>query len=182
MRISYTIVDTPLSRMLVAATEQGLSALYMGESDSVLEKELRADYPKTEISNGRVPREWIEALLDYLNGRSRDLSLPVEVEATEFQLRVWDALRAIPYGSTRTYGEIAESLGYSKTAARAVGHACATNRVSLVIPCHRAVRNDGGLGGYRWELQRKRALLAMERALAQGELFAVNEVARAAGN
>ena len=182
MRISYVIVDSPLSRMLVAATERGICALYMGESDSTLEKELRADYPIAEInSDNVVPREWIDALLAYLGGHSTDLSLPVDVEATEFQRRVWDALRAIPYGSIRTYGEIAESLGYTKTAARAVGHACATNPVSLVIPCHRAVRNDGGLGGYRWELHRKRALLAMERAIAQGELFAVSEAAIAVG-
>lgn len=183
MRISYTIVDTPLARMLVAATGRGISALYLGESDALLETELRADYPAAEINRSDdVPREWINSLLDYLSGRVVNLSLPVDVEATEFQRRVWDALRAIPYGSTRTYGEIAESLGYSKTAARAVGHACATNLVSLVIPCHRAVRNDGGLGGYRWELHRKRALLAMEKASAQGELFAVHGGARAAGN
>lgn len=183
MQLSFTIVDCTLGRMLVAATERGIAALYLGDSDAALEKELRSDYPEAEIASNRdVPRQWIDALLDYLNGNSKDLSLPVDVAATEFQQRVWDALRAIPYGSVRTYGEIAESLGYSKTAARAVGHACATNLVSLVIPCHRAVRNDGGLGGYRWEIHRKRALLQMERAIGQGELFGINEAAFAAGN
>ena len=168
MRISYTIVDSPLGRMLVAATGQGISALYMGNSDAELESELRRDYPGAQVNrDDAVPRQWICELLDYLGGRSSDLSLPVDVEATDFQQRVWAALRAIPYGSTQTYGEIACSLGYPKTAARAVGHACATNPVSLVIPCHRAVRNDGGLGGYRWGLERKRALIDRERGTRQ---------------
>jgi AraC family transcriptional regulator of adaptative response/methylated-DNA-[protein]-cysteine methyltransferase len=176
MRLTYTIVDCALGRMLVAATERGISALSLGDGDAMLEAELAKDYPKAEIHKSEIhkrelhrdrglpPGEWIDALLDYLDCRSRDLSLPLDVEATGFQRRVWDALQAIPYGNTRTYGEIARSLGYSVTAARAVGHACATNPVSLVIPCHRAVRNDGGLGGYRWGLERKRALLDRERS------------------
>lgn len=163
MRISYTIVDSRLGRLLVAATERGVCAVSLHDSDAVLEAELARDYPKAELNRGdSVPQEWIDALLNFLNGRSRDLNLPLDVQATEFQQRVWDALRAIPYGSTLTYGELASALGYPKTAARAVGHACAVNPVSLAIPCHRAIRNDGGLGGYRWGLDRKRALLAQE--------------------
>jgi len=164
MHINYTIVDSALGRLLVAATAQGIAMVSLSDDDAHLEAELRRDYPRAElIRNEEVPRAWLEVLLDYLSGQGTSLDLPVEVEATDFQRRVWQALQAIPYGSTRTYGEIAEGLGYPKTAARAVGHACATNSVSLVIPCHRAVRNDGGLGGYRWGLHRKRALIDQER-------------------
>ncbi|HXG91559.1 MAG TPA: methylated-DNA--[protein]-cysteine S-methyltransferase [Blastocatellia bacterium] len=168
MRISYTIVDSQLGRLLVAATGRGISAVSLHESDDALEAELSKDYPNAELSrDNNVPKVWVEALQAYLDGRACDLNLPLDVEATEFQRKVWAALQAIPCGSTRTYGEIAESLGYPKTAARAVGHACATNPVSLVIPCHRAVRNDGGLGGYRWGLERKRALIDRERGASR---------------
>jgi O-6-methylguanine DNA methyltransferase len=164
MRIGYTIVDSALGRLLIAATGRGICAVSLHDSDAVLESELARDYPKAEFERGAcLPREWIDALLDYVCGRSSNLDLPLDLEATEFQRQVWQALRDIPYGSTRTYGEIAAVLGYPRTAARAVGHACATNPVSLIIPCHRVVRNDGGLGGYRWGLDRKRALLAQER-------------------
>ncbi|HEX8090121.1 MAG TPA: methylated-DNA--[protein]-cysteine S-methyltransferase [Blastocatellia bacterium] len=167
MRISYTIVDSTLDRLLVAATGRGICAVSLHDADAVLEAELARDYPKAELrrEDGGLD-EWVGALLGYLGGRSSDLDLPLDVPATEFQQKVWDALRAIPYGSTRTYGELAGVLGYPRTAARAVGHACATNPVSLVIPCHRAIRNDGGLGGYRWGLDRKRALLAQERSVS----------------
>ena len=165
MRISYTIVDSPLGRLLVAATTRGICAVSLHDSDAVLEAELAKDYSKAELHReDGLNQEWINALLNYLSGLASDLDLPLDVEATDFQRKVWDALRAIPYGSTRTYGELAGALGYSRTAARAVGHACATNPVSLVIPCHRAIRNDGKLGGYRWGLDRKRALLAQERS------------------
>jgi AraC family transcriptional regulator, regulatory protein of adaptative response / methylated-DNA-[protein]-cysteine methyltransferase len=166
MRISYTIVDSPLGRLLVAATPRGICAVSLHDSDAVLEAELAKDYSKAELHrDDTVNQEWVDALLNYLSGVTSDLDLPLDVEATDFQRKVWDQLRAIPYGSTRTYGELAGALGYSTTAARAVGHACATNPVSLVIPCHRAIRNDGGLGGYRWGLDRKRALLAQERSV-----------------
>ena len=101
--------------------------------------------------------------LRHLNGDQPHLRLPLDVQATGFQTRVWEQLRAIPYGSVRTYGQIASALG-RPTAARAVGRACATNPVSLVIPCHRAVGEDGSLVGYRWGLERKRLLLERERA------------------
>lgn len=167
MRISYTIVDSTLGRLLVAATGRGICAVSLHDADAVLEAELARDYPKAELrrEDGGL-QEWVGVLLGYLGGHASDLDLPLDVPATEFQQKVWDALRAIPYGSTRTYGELAGVLGYARTAARAVGHACATNPVSLVIPCHRAIRNDGGLGGYRWGLDRKRALLAQERSVS----------------
>lgn len=169
MEVRYSSVDCPLGRLLVAATRSGICFLSLGETDAPLEAALSSDYPAARINRGPVSSDWIEALLAYLNGETRNLDLPLDVRATEFQRRVWQQLQAIPCGSTRTYGEIALALGYQLTAARAVGRACATNPVSLVIPCHRAVREDGGLGGYRWGLDRKRALLAHERALTLGQ-------------
>ena len=105
-------------------------------------------------------------VMRYLDGRQTALDLPLDVQATAFQWRVWRALQSIPYGETRTYSQIARMLGNPK-AQRAVGHACATNPVSLVIPCHRAVRTDGGLGGYRWGLERKERLIAQEKAIRE---------------
>jgi AraC family transcriptional regulator of adaptative response/methylated-DNA-[protein]-cysteine methyltransferase len=172
MRINYTIVDSPLGRLLVAGTEKGVCHVSLGEEDRELEAALGSDYPGSELladSNGLA--EWVRATLEYLAGKQTRLDLPLDVEATDFQKRVWEALRAIPPGSTRTYGEIARALGYTPASARAVGRACATNPVSLVIPCHRAVREDGGLGGYRWGLERKRALLERESAIGQGNLL-----------
>jgi AraC family transcriptional regulator of adaptative response/methylated-DNA-[protein]-cysteine methyltransferase len=163
MRISYTIVDCPLGRLLVAATDRGVCAVYLGSNDAFLASTLYHEFPKSEIScDGQELGRWIAPLLVHLDGRQPHLDLPLDVQATAFQRRVWEELRAIPYGSTRTYGEIARSLG-QPSAARAVGRACATNPTSVVVPCHRAVRGDGGLGGYRWGLERKRALLDQER-------------------
>lgn len=167
MRIGYTIVNCPLGRLLVAATQRGVSAVYLGDSSRPLEAALREEYPRAEIyhdSNGMS--HWLRALLRHLAGQQPQLDLPVDVQATAFQRRVWDALRAIPYGSTRSYSQIARSLG-RPTATRAVARACATNPVSVVIPCHRVVREDGGLGGYRWGLNRKRALLEQERSAGE---------------
>lgn len=164
MRIEYTIVDCPLGRLLVAATDRGVCAVSLGDSDAGLEAALKADYAAAEVHrDGGGLGEWVNALLRHLNGDQPHLHLPLDVRATGFQTRVWEQLRAIPYGSVRTYGQIASALG-RPTAARAVGRACATNPVSLVIPCHRAVGQDGSLVGYRWGLERKRLLLERERA------------------
>jgi AraC family transcriptional regulator of adaptative response/methylated-DNA-[protein]-cysteine methyltransferase len=108
---------------------------------------------------------WVSSLLDHLNGEQIHLDLPLDFQATAFQWRVWEELRAIPYGTTRSYREIARSIGHPQ-AVRAVARACATNPVSLVIPCHRVIRGDGSLGGYRWGLERKQALLAREKQTA----------------
>ncbi len=109
---------------------------------------------------------WIHKLLDHLKGGQIHLDLPLDFQATAFQWRVWEELRAIPYGSTRSYSEIAQAIGHPK-AVRAVARACATNPVSLVIPCHRVIRGDGSLGGYRWGLERKQVLLQEEQTIAQ---------------
>lgn len=167
MRIGYTIVNSPLGRLLVAATRRGVSAVYLGDSDQALETALREEYPRAQIhrdTNGLST--WVRALRLHLRGRQPRLDLPLDVQATAFQRRVWEALRAIPYGSTRSYSQIARTLGRPK-ATRAVARACATNPVSVVVPCHRVVRQDGGLGGYRWGLERKRALLEQERRVPQ---------------
>jgi AraC family transcriptional regulator of adaptative response/methylated-DNA-[protein]-cysteine methyltransferase len=162
MRIGYTIVDCPLGRLLIAATEKGICAICLGDVDAVLETTLFNEYPAAEIQRDGVElSRWVGALLRHLSGQEPQLDLPIDVQATTFQWRVWQALRAIPYGSTRSYSEIAESLGDAK-AARAVACACASNPVALVVPCHRVVREDGGLGGYRWGMERKQQLLTQE--------------------
>jgi AraC family transcriptional regulator of adaptative response/methylated-DNA-[protein]-cysteine methyltransferase len=169
MHVGYTIVDCPLGRLLVAATERGICAVSLGDADATLDLALREEYPAAEIHRddaGFAP--WVQSILDYLSGAQPHLDLPLDVRATAFQWRVWEALRKIPYGSTRTYGEIACELG-QPTATRAVARACATNPVSLVVPCHRVVGADGSLRGYRWGVERKRALLEQEQALPTGE-------------
>ena len=166
MQIGYTIVDSPLGRLLVAATERGVCAVSLGDDDTALTAELAAEYPKATLSRDDTGIEGaVTTLLDYLRGARPDANLPLDVQATAFQRQVWQALQAIPYGETRTYGQLARELG-NPAAMRAVGRACATNPVSLIVPCHRAVGSDGKLHGFRWGLGRKQALLDMEREQA----------------
>jgi AraC family transcriptional regulator of adaptative response/methylated-DNA-[protein]-cysteine methyltransferase len=162
MEITYTIVECPLGYLLVGATERGICVVRLGDTAEELAAGLYADYPAAEIQEGRLS-EWVEPLLEHLNGDLPHLELPLDVRATAFQWRVWEALRAIPYGETRTYSEVAQTIGNPK-AVRAVANACAGNRVAVVIPCHRVVREDGDLGGYRWGLERKEWLLGKESA------------------
>jgi AraC family transcriptional regulator, regulatory protein of adaptative response / methylated-DNA-[protein]-cysteine methyltransferase len=168
MHIEYAIANSPLGRLLVAATPRGVCAVYLGDpgSDQTLVDGLAGEYPSAVVhpANGGV-RRWIDMILQHLDGKQLRLDLPIDIRATAFQHRVWRQLRAIPYGETRSYRQIAERLG-APGAARAVGRACATNPVSLVVPCHRAVRADGDLGGYRWGVDRKKRLLARERDIA----------------
>ena len=164
MAIGFEIADCPLGRLLVAATERGVCAVYLGDSDSELTAILRSEFPKAEICAGGLEMSsTVEAILAHLDGEQPHLDLPLDVQATAFQRRVWDELRRIPYGEQRTYQQIAEALGRPKSA-RAVGRACASNPASIVIPCHRAVGSDGKLHGYRWGLDRKRRLLEREQA------------------
>jgi len=163
MRLGYTIVDCPLGRLLVAATERGICAVSLGDDDEQLEAALLCEYPAAEVHRGDAhDSQWISALVRHLNGWQPHLDLPLDVQATAFQRRVWEELRSIPYGSTRSYREIAQALG-RPTATRAVAQACASNPAALVIPCHRVIRENGHPGGYRWGLERKRALLEQER-------------------
>ena len=161
--IIYAIVDSPLGRLLVGATEKGVCAVSLGDDDDALEAALTREYPRAQAArDDEAMQGWIEGVLACLDGRPLALGLPLDIRATAFQRQAWEALRAIPYGQTRSYGEIAEALGRTG-AARAVAQACANNPLALVIPCHRVVRGDGHLGGYRWGVARKAALLARER-------------------
>ena len=169
MRIRYTIVNCPLGRLLVAATEKGVCAVSIGKSDETLQAALSSEYPSAEIRWDKTKlSESVTALLKYLGGKQLNLHLPLDVQVTAFQWRVYEALRAIPYGQTRTYGEIAKAIGHPK-AVRAVARACAKNPTAIVIPCHRVIRKDGSLGGYRWGLERKKSLLTGERAFDEGK-------------
>lgn len=162
-KISYTIVKSPLGQLLVAVTERGVCAVRMGDTNSQLEKDLRAEFPAASIRRDDAAlREPVEKILNHLTNKGPRLDLPLDIRSTAFQRQVWEKLRAIPYGQTVSYGEVAKSLG-KPGAVRAVGRACATNPVALVIPCHRVVREDQTLGGYRWGLERKQRLLDHER-------------------
>jgi len=163
MSIGYTIVDCPLGRLLVGATTQGVSAVYLGDDDAGLEQTLRVEYPAATIARDDNGMErWVADIVAHLSGRLPHLDLPLDLQTTAFKRRVWEALREIPYGATRGYAEIARQIG-QPTAVRAVASACATNPVALIVPCHRVVRSDGAVGGYRWGTDRKQALLARER-------------------
>jgi AraC family transcriptional regulator, regulatory protein of adaptative response / methylated-DNA-[protein]-cysteine methyltransferase len=170
MDIHYTIASSPLGRLLVAATARGISALYLGDADSRLEAELRREYPRARIRRDTRAsaslEAWLEKILAHLRGNEPSLDLPTDVQATAFQRRVWEELRRIPYGATRTYTDVARRIG-KPSAVRAVARACATNPVSVVVPCHRVVRQDGTLAGYRWGIGRKQALLEHEQNLQQ---------------
>ena len=161
--ISYTIVTSPLGRLLVATTERGVCAVRMGDTDVELENDLRAEFPAANIQRtDSALREPVQKILRHLTNKEPRLDLPLDIRSTAFQRQVWEKLRAIPYGQTVSYGDVAKSLG-KPGAVRAVGRACATNPVALVIPCHRVVREDQTLGGYRWGLERKQKLLERER-------------------
>src|SRR5688572_9992810 len=163
VQIDFTIADSPLGRLLLAATARGVCRVMIGDSDTVLERELRHEYPHAAVRrNDRILSGQVHALLDHLRGRSPHAALPLDVRATAFQWRVWGELQAIPYGETRTYREVAAAIG-KPTATRAVARACATNPVALLIPCHRVIRTDGSMGGYRWGIPRKEKLLKQER-------------------
>ena len=167
MNISYTIAPCSLGRVLVAATQRGISAVYLGERDSDLAAALRKEYPRAEIRCGSGDQtKWVRAVVRHLAGSNPRLDLPTDVVATVFQRRVWEALRSIPLGATRTYAEVARIIG-QPSAVRAVARACATNPAAVVVPCHRVVRTDGTLGGYRWGLERKQSLLERERRMAK---------------
>jgi AraC family transcriptional regulator, regulatory protein of adaptative response / methylated-DNA-[protein]-cysteine methyltransferase len=167
MNISYTIAPCSLGRLLVAATGRGISAVYMGDRDSDLVAVLRKEYPAAEIRAGSGEHsKWVRAIVRHLAGSNPALDLPTDVVATAFQRRVWEALRSIRLGMTRTYSEVARAIG-QPSAVRAVAHACATNPASIVVPCHRVVRTDGTLGGYRWGLGRKKLLLEREKTVGR---------------
>ncbi len=164
--IGFATAPTALGRLLVAATEKGICAVSLGADDQTLEAELRREYPAATIARDEKRLEpWLTALVRHLRGEKPGLALPLDLVATGFQWRVWRELQHIPYGETATYAEIAARIGAPR-GARAVARACAGNRVALVIPCHRVVRQDGALAGYRWGIARKAKLLAREKGQA----------------
>ena len=164
MMIRYTVVGSTLGKVLVAATEVGICFISLGESESFLLAALRGDYYAAQIArDDHHLKKWVSVVIKYLDGEQPALNLPLDIRGTAFQRRVWNALQKIPYGEVKTYGEIAKRIGMPK-AARAVGHACGSNPVALVIPCHRAVGSSGNLTGYRWGVDRKKKLLKLEKA------------------
>ena len=170
MRIIYTIAVCALGRLLVAATERGVCSVALGDSDAELAGALLAEYPNASIDSKDTLISpslnlWLGKVLEHLTGQNPRLDLPLDIQATAFQWRVWEELRRIPFGSTRSYQEVAKAIGAPK-AVRAVARACAGNHVALVIPCHRVVRKDAQPGGYRWGLRRKRSLLEREQELS----------------
>jgi AraC family transcriptional regulator, regulatory protein of adaptative response / methylated-DNA-[protein]-cysteine methyltransferase len=161
--LRFTVAPTVVGRLLVAVTDRGIATVRLGDSETSLVASLQRDYPKAMLrrdTNGL--KQHVRGILQCLSGKANVHRLPLDVKATAFQHRVWKALQQIPRGSTRSYREIARAIG-RPTTARAVARACATNPVAVAIPCHRAVRGDGHLAGYRWGLKRKKRLLALER-------------------
>src|SRR2546422_2249144 len=162
MVIAFAAVPCPLGTLLVAATPRGICRVSLGHGAPELEAELRGEFPGAEIQRDRGDLgRWVAAILRYLDGREPHLDLPLDIRATAFQRQVWEALRKIPYGRTRSYAEVARAIGRPR-ATRAVARACASNPAALVIPCHRVVKSNGDLGGYRWGMERKQALLRQE--------------------
>jgi AraC family transcriptional regulator, regulatory protein of adaptative response / methylated-DNA-[protein]-cysteine methyltransferase len=161
--IHYTIATTPIGKMLLAATERGVCSIQFSDSIATLEGQLRTEYPRAEIvrSDSKL-QEQVKALRSIIDGENT-VPLPLDIRATAFQRRVWQALQAIPRGATKSYSKVAADIGHPK-AARAVARACAANPVAIAIPCHRVVREDGSMGGYRWGAERKKKLLALEAA------------------
>ena len=162
--VRYTIVDSPLGRLLVAATARGVCAVKVGDADGPLQADLRREYPEAAFAADDTRlAAWVKGVLRSLHPGAPDPRLPLDVRATAFQRLVWQELQRIPRGTTRSYRDVAARIG-RPTAARAVARACATNPVALLVPCHRVVRGDGAPGGYAWGVERKRALLDLERS------------------
>ncbi len=167
--IRYTCADSPLGRMLIAATERGICSIQFARSDGELIEGLKREFPfagrKTDEGGLRA---WVDALLRHMRAKDldSDSKLPLDIRATAFQRRVWAYLQSIPFGATRSYSQVAKGIG-RPSAVRAVARACATNPVAVAIPCHRVVRQDGSMGGYRWGIERKKALLEMENVAVE---------------
>ncbi|MDE3127435.1 MAG: methylated-DNA--[protein]-cysteine S-methyltransferase, partial [Gemmatimonadota bacterium] len=162
-RVRYAVVAVPMGRLLVAFTDEGVCAVALGDDDATLERTLRTDFSAAEIVRaGTRDRDWVAAVAALARGDAPERTVPLDVRGTAFQWKVWKALQRIPRGQTRSYAEIARAIG-APSAVRAVASACARNPVAVVVPCHRVVRSTGELGGYRWGVERKAALLGRER-------------------
>lgn len=167
LSISHAAADTPLGRLMMGATDRGLCFVQFGESDAALRAQLQAEYPGAQLAPMDPAMQeafsgWMQALGAHLAGTNPTPTLPLDLRGTAFQMRVWRYLQQIPCGELRSYREVAEAIGAPR-AVRAVASACARNRVALLVPCHRVIRGDGSLGGYKWGLERKRSLIDQER-------------------
>src|SRR5215471_11999455 len=163
LTIQFAIIPSALGRMLVAATSRGLCAVRFGESAMELERGLREEFRAAEIHRDDAGlRPYVQPLLAGLRGEDTTIALPLDVRATAIQKKVWDELRRIPRGETRSYSDVARAIG-DETAVRAVARACASNPVAIAVPCHRVVRSDGDISGYRWGVERKKKLLEQEQ-------------------
>lgn len=161
-RIRFAAAECSLGSILVAATEKGVCAILLGDDPDALARDLQDRFPKAELSGGDEAFErWVAEVIGFVEAPGRGLDLPLDIGGTAFQQRVWTALRAIPVGTTATYADIARAIG-EPAAVRAVAQACGANKLAVAIPCHRVVRSDGSLSGYRWGVERKRDLLARE--------------------
>jgi AraC family transcriptional regulator of adaptative response/methylated-DNA-[protein]-cysteine methyltransferase len=161
--IRYTITDSPLGRLLIAATDKGICAIQFADTEEELEHGLKHEFPfAIRRRNDESMQPWKRDLLRQMRGQKLHAALPLDIQATAFQRRVWAYLQSIPFGATRSYGQVAKAIG-QPTASRAVARACATNPVAVAIPCHRIVRENGDMGGYRWGVDRKKTLLEMEQ-------------------
>jgi AraC family transcriptional regulator of adaptative response/methylated-DNA-[protein]-cysteine methyltransferase len=162
--LRYTIAGSPLGRMMIAATDRGICAIQFADNDEQLQQGLMREFPfATRRRDDAAMSEWRVNVTRLMEGRETSPSLPLDIRATAFQRRVWEALQRIPRGETRSYSAVAKKIGMPK-ATRAIARACATNPVAVAIPCHRVIREDGDLGGYRWGVERKEHLLTMEKA------------------
>jgi AraC family transcriptional regulator of adaptative response/methylated-DNA-[protein]-cysteine methyltransferase len=167
--IRYSTGVCSLGTVLVAATGKGVCAILLGDDAGELARELEKRFPRAELIGGdREFERTVAQVVSFVEAPRRGLHLPLDVRGTAFQHSVWQALRAIPAGARASYSEIAERIGAPK-AVRAVAQACAANSLAVAIPCHRVVRQDGGLSGYRWGVERKRALLEREAEVSLGE-------------
>lgn len=170
LRMQFSVVASPLGRLLVACTEHGVCSVALGDDDRALEKGLRAEFPNADIRGaGSTIHEWISAIVASLRGVGSASAVPTDARGTAFQRQVWNALQHIPRGTTLSYSQVASRIG-KPSAVRAVARACATNPVALIVPCHRVIREDGSLGGYRWGLERKQELLELEQASRGADL------------
>jgi AraC family transcriptional regulator of adaptative response/methylated-DNA-[protein]-cysteine methyltransferase len=166
--IAYACRDTALGPLLMAATDRGVCFAQFGKTESALAKQLRAEFPnavlvKSNMADSPELDAWIQAFEAHIGGTAPRPDLPLDLRGTAFQIRVWRFLLQVPEGDVISYGELATDIGAPK-AVRAAASACAANRIAVLVPCHRVLRGDGGLGGYRWGLERKRVLLDRERA------------------
>lgn len=166
IEIGYAIHHTALGTLLVAWTPKGVCTVSLAEGKEELVQELEGEFPAATLNRDQEAEDWVRPFIRYLEGQDSRLTVPVDTTGTAFQLRVWSTLREIPLGEVRSYKEVAAEIG-KPGAARAVARACATNKVALAVPCHRVVRSDGSLSGYRWGKERKRKLLELERRLRE---------------